>query len=144
MEEFKIREAVVKDAEQIATLLGELVYQNTKEFSKEQIKELSDSEIDSMFVAEIKDKIIAFVHLHIAKILHEPGKLGRVMAIVVSKDYSRAGVGRKLMYFLESIAFEAGCTKMELTSGSHRKGAHKFYKNLGYTEKPKRFLKNLY
>ena len=45
------------------------------------------------------------------------------------------------MDFLESIAHDAGCTKMELTSGSHRKGAHKFYKNLGYTEKPKRFFK---
>lgn len=106
-------------------------------------EELSKSKIDSVFVAEIEGKVVAFTHLHIAKMLHEPGKLGGVMAIVVSKDYSRAGVGRKLMYFLESIALDTGCTKMELTSGSHRKGAHKFYKNLGYFEKPKRFLMKL-
>jgi len=47
------------------------------------------------------------------------------------------------MDFLESIALEVGCTNMELTSSNHHKGAHKFYKNLGYTEKPKRFLKKL-
>lgn len=92
MEEFKIKKAVVEDAKQIATLPGELGYPNTEEFTKAKIVELSNSKIDSVFVAEIKDKIIAFAHLHIAKVLHEPGKLGRVMAIVVSKDYSRAGV----------------------------------------------------
>ena len=107
-------------------------------------EEFSKSKIDSVFVAGIEGKVVAFVHLHIAKMLHEPGKLGRVIANVVSKDYLRAGVWRKLMDFLESIALEVGCTKMELTSSNHRKRAHKFYKNLGYTEKPKRFLKNLY
>jgi len=91
----KLPEILVEDAKQIATLLGELGYPNTKEFPKEKIKELSDSEIDSVFVAEIKDKIIAFAHLHIAKILHEPGKLDRVMAIVVSKDYLRAWCRKK-------------------------------------------------
>lgn len=144
MEEVRIRKAVIEDAKQIAILLGELGYPNTKEFTEAKIEELSKNEIDSVFVAEIEGKVIAFTHLHIAKMLHEPGKLGRIMAIVVSKDYSRAGVGRKLMYLLGNKAREAGCTKMELMSSNHRKGAHKFYKNLGYTEKPKRFLKNLY
>ena len=143
MEEVRIREATADDAKQVALLLGELGYPNKKEFAKEKIIELSKSEIDSVYVAEVKDKVMAFAHLHIAKMLHEPGKLGRIMAIVVSKDYSRLGVGRKLMYFLESMALDDGCTKMELTSGSHRKEAHKFYKNLGYFEKPKRFLKKL-
>ncbi len=143
MKEVKIRKAVVGDAEKVAVLLGELGYLNTIEFAEAKITELSKSKVDFVFVAEIEGKVVAFAHLHIAKMIHEPGELGRIMAIVVSKDYSRVGIGRKLMSFLEDKARGSGCIKMELTSSSHRKGAHKFYKNLGYFEKPKRFLKKL-
>jgi GNAT superfamily N-acetyltransferase len=143
MKKVNIREAVVGDARKIAILLKELGYPNTIEFAKAKIKELSNSKIDFVYVAEVDDKVVAFAHLHIAKMMHEPGKLSRVMAIVVSKDYKRVGIGEKLMFFLEDKARDAGCIKMELTSSSHRRGAHKFYKNLGYIEKPKRFLKKL-
>ena len=143
MKEVNIRKAVVGDTRKIAILLKELGYPNTIKFAKAKITELSKSKIDFVFVAEIEGKVVAFVHLHIAKMLHEPGKLGRVMAIDVSKDYKRVGIGKKIMAFLEEKARGAGCTKMELTSSTHRRGAHKFYKNLGYIEKPKRFLKKL-
>jgi len=143
MKEVNIRKAVVGDTRKIAILLKELGYPNTIKFAKAKITELSKSKIDFVFVAEIEGKVVAFAHLHIAKMMHEPGKLSRIMAIVVSKDYSRVGIGKKLMSFLEDKARSAGCSKMELTSGSHRKGAHKFYENLGYFEKPKRFLKKL-
>jgi N-acetylglutamate synthase-like GNAT family acetyltransferase len=143
MKEFNVRKAVVGDARKIAILLGELGYPNTMEFTKEKIEKLSKSKIDFIFVAEIDGEVVAFAHLHIAKMIHETGKLGRIMAIVVSKDYSRVGIGKKLMAFLEEKARGADCTKMELTSSAHRRDAHKFYKNLGYFEKPKRFLKKL-
>jgi GNAT superfamily N-acetyltransferase len=53
------------------------------------------------------------------------------------------GVGKALMSSLETAAQEAGCTKIEITSGTQRDGAHAFYTRLGYSEKPKRFLKSL-
>lgn len=143
MKEVKIRKAVIGDAEGVAVLLGELGYPNTVNFAKEKIAELSKSKIDFVYVAEIEGKVVAFSHMHIAKMFHEPGKLGKILAIVVSKDYKRVGIGKKLLSFLEDKARNAGCIKMELTSSAHRRGAHKFYKNIGYYEKPKRFLKKL-
>ena len=143
MEEFTIRKAVVGDADQIAVLLGELGYPNTPAFSKAKIAELSKSRSDSVFVAEAGNRVVAVAHLHIAELLHEPGRLGRIIAIVVTNNYLRRGVGRKFMALLETISRDAGCTKMELTSSIHRKGAHAFYRSLEYIEKPRRFVKVL-
>jgi len=143
MEEFTIRKAVVGDADQIAVLLGELGYPNTPAFAKSKIVKLSKSSSDSVFVAEADNRVVAVAHLHIAELLHEPGRLGRIIAIVVTNNYLRRGIGRKFMISLETLARDAGCTKMELTSSIHRKGAHAFYKSLEYIEKPRRFVKVL-
>lgn len=141
MAEFTIKKAVIEDANQIAGLLKELGYPNTSAFAQSKIAELSKSDNDTVLIAEINDRIIGVAHLHIAELFHEPGRLGRVMAIVVTSNYRQSGVGQKLITSLETIARNAGCTKMEITSGIHRDGAHTFYKKLGYTEKPRRFGK---
>ena len=96
MKEFTIRKAVVEDADQIAVLLGDLGYPNTPAFAKSKIVELSKSRSDSVFVAEADNRVVAVAHLHIAELLHEPGRLGRIVAIVVSNKYLRRGVGRKI------------------------------------------------
>jgi GNAT superfamily N-acetyltransferase len=74
---------------------------------------------------------------------HAPGKLGRVMALVVSEERRRRGLASALMADLERWARGAGCTKLEITSGTHRPGAHEFYERLGYVEKPRRFVKDI-
>lgn len=143
MRKSTIREAVIEDAAHIAGLLKELGYPSTPAFAQSKIVELSKSDSDTVLVAETDGRVIGVAHLHIAELFHEPGRLGRVMAIVVKNDYRGLGVGQKLITLIENTARKAGCTKMELTSGIHRDDAHIFYKNLGYIEKPKRFLKIL-
>ncbi len=143
MEEFTIRKAVVENADQIAVLLGGLGYPNTPAFAKSKIVKLSKSSSDSVFVAEADNRVVAVAHLHIAELLHEPGRLARIIAVVVTNNYLRRGVGRKFVALLETISRDTGCTKMELTNSIHRKGAHAFYKSLGYIEEPKRFVKVL-
>ncbi len=143
MADFLTRKAVFEDAEQTAGLLGELGYPNTAAFARSKIVELSKSDNDTLLVAEADGALIGVAHLHVSELLHEPGRLGRIMAIVVRDSHRRSGVGRKLMTSLEALARGAGCIKMELTSGVHRDGAHAFYENLGYVEKPRRFVKVL-
>ena len=141
--EIKIRKVKVQDAKSISGLLKELGYPSSIPFTKNKILKLVKSKNDFVLVAEADSKVIGVVHLHIAELFHESGKLGRIMALVVNKKYRQAGVGHKLMISLEAIARKAGCTKIEITSASHRKDAHKFYLGLGYFEKPKRFIKML-
>jgi GNAT superfamily N-acetyltransferase len=66
------------------------------------------------------------------------------MALVVADCARRSGVGKRLVRSLEKLARDAGCVKMEVTSGAHREGAHAFYGELGYIEEPKRFVKVLH
>lgn len=143
MAEFTIREATVQDAEQIAGLLQALGYPNTVAFSQQKIATLSQSAGDAVLVAEIAGRIIGVAHLHVAELFHEAGRLGRVMALVVAEHIRRSGVGKKLVLLLEKQARNAGCVKMEVTSGAHREGAHVFYGELGYLEEQKRFVKVL-
>ena len=141
--DIRIRKAVVKDAAQISSLLGELGYPNTKAFAQEKISKLVKSDNDTVIVADVDGKVIGIAHLHIAELFHEPGKLGRIMAMVVNKNCRQAGIGQRLMNSLETTARNLGCSKMEVTSASHRNDAHKFYLGLGYIENPKRFIKML-
>lgn len=141
MPELRIRRAKVKDVDDVVLLLNELGYPNTNGLVRAKIKKLSRSSANVLLVAEIGHKTVAIGHLHIAELLHQPGRLGRIMAFVVAVEYQKLGIGIKLVGQLEKIAKKLGCLKMEVTSGIQRKGAHNFYKRLGYVEKPRRFIK---
>jgi len=141
--EIAIREAVPDDAEAVAGLLGELGYPNTADFARAKLAALARSARDWVLVAERSGRVIGVGHLHVSELFHQPGRVGRIMAVVVETDSRRLGVGRELMRRLEAIAEEAGCIKLELTSAAHREPAHAFYYSLGYGEGLKHFIKYL-
>ena len=143
MAELTIRCAEPEDAFSIADLLGELGYPSTPEFVKEKIHAIAESESDTLLVAETKGLIIGTAHLHIALMLHEKGKLARIMALVVTNKHQGRGVGKKLIAFTESMAQNEGCSKMEVTSAMHREPARRFYEGLSYVEQRRRFVKPL-
>jgi GNAT superfamily N-acetyltransferase len=141
--ELTIREAQLDDARAVAVLLGELGYPNSAGFVAEKLRELLASRDDKLLVAVTDGAAVAVGHVHAAAMLHAPGKVGRVMALVVAEEHRRRGEASALMTALEEWARAAGCTKMETTSGVHRDGAHEFYERLGYKEKPRRFVKDI-
>lgn len=58
-----------------------------------------------------------------------------VVEDVIIKDGLRGkGIGRKLMEALDDIAKSKQCSYAILVSSSHRKAAHKFYENTGFTD----------
>lgn len=130
-----------RDAGAVAKLLGDLGYPNTPAFAQAKLELLSQSPDDWVRVAERAGRVVGVGHLHVAELFHQPGRVGRVMAIVVAADCRRLGVGRKLMTSLEALAEQAGCTKLELTSAAHREDAHAFYDSLGYAEGLRHFVK---
>jgi GNAT superfamily N-acetyltransferase len=74
--------------------------------------------------------------------LHRPPD-GRISTLVVSDDYRGRGVGGKLIEAAESIFRAWQCPRVEVSSGAQRQDAHRFYIREGYTEQPKRFIKDL-
>lgn len=131
------------DIPEIRKLMDELGYPNPAEFFSNKLDSLAFSESDKVLVARVDDEVVGIAHLHIADMLHYPGKLGRVMSIVVSEEWRGRGAGGEMMKYLEAEAKERGCSLMEITSNIKREDTHRFYEDLGYEEKPKRFIKKL-
>ncbi len=52
--------------------------------------------------------------------------------VVTDKDFRKQGLGRKVMEKAIEFARQKNCYKVILESGSFRKEAHKFYRNLGF------------
>ncbi len=143
MSEPVVRDARPEDAPVVARLLAMLGYPTTNETAANNLSLLAARATDRVIVAELDGRVVGLAHLHIAKLLHVTGSIGRVMAFVVHADHLRQGIGRRLMSEMEDIARAGGCARIELTSGIHRDGAHAFYQALGYTVQSRRYVKSL-
>jgi GNAT superfamily N-acetyltransferase len=63
---------------------------------------------------------------------HGTSPFAVVEYVVVDEKYRSQGIGRLLMEYVISVAKEAGCYKIMLTSDNRRDRAHKFYNSLGF------------
>ena len=113
-----------------------------------KLEAVRGSPADRIRVAEFTDPVRAdalasLLTFHAIPMLHTPGSLGRITALVVHPDVRGKGLGRRLVAVAEAFARECGCGRLELTSAVHRYEAHVFYEKLGYSPRPVRFTKDL-
>jgi N-acetylglutamate synthase-like GNAT family acetyltransferase len=141
--EIVIRDAEPEDCQAIADLLGELGYAQSFSYTRKKIRALSKRLKDRILVAQKQDTVVGCLSLHIMPLLHRPGNLCRVTALIVTKSDRRMYIGRRLMEIAETYAQANDCSVIEITSGEHRTDAHCFYTQLGYEETSKRFIKSL-
>ena len=136
-----IRPAETTDAEAISSLLGELGYPQTPDQISRRLEELAGFPSTHVLVAINTDHVVGVGTLNFIPLLHQKEKIARVSALAVTESHQGQGVGHELMGAFESIAREAGCPRLEVTSNLRRAGAHGFYERLGYEETSKRFVK---
>jgi GNAT superfamily N-acetyltransferase len=99
---------------------------------------------DKVMVATADDALIGCSGCHVLELLHAPGRLGRITALVVASTHQRQGVGGGLVAAAEAFFRSLGCVRVEVTSGNHRAGAHAFYTSLGFSESNTRFIESLW
>jgi GNAT superfamily N-acetyltransferase len=88
-----------------------------------------------LLVAEDNDGIIGTTVLAILPgFAHGTAPFAVVEYVVVDEKYRSRGIGRQLMEYVISLAKEAGCYKIMLTSDLRRERAHKFYESLGFED----------
>jgi len=143
-----IRLAVEADAAAISFLLGELGHPLEPAGVARKLEAVRGSPLDRIWVAEFAqaarpDALAGLLSFHAFPMLHTPGQMGRITALVVHPQARGQGVGRRLVAVAEGFARECGCERMELTSAAHRLPAHLFYEKLGYSSRPVRFTKEL-
>jgi len=131
-----IRSVRPDDGQMVVGLLAELGYpDNDVEVVQRRLAEWADEPTGLVLVAETDGRLIGLVAVTTILYLERPGRLGRIVALVVAANARSQGVGRQLVSAAESFARAQGCVSMEVSSARGRVEAHTFYRNLGYVDK---------
>jgi ribosomal protein S18 acetylase RimI-like enzyme len=137
-----IRHLTSADVARIIPLMAELGYPTTPSALAERLDALNSNPEDAVLVAEEGLEIVGLVAVHSFAMLHRPGRLGRITALVVASDARGRGVGAQLLSAAENHLRLQGCVLLEVTSAEQRADAHAFYLARGYREKRVRFIKS--
>lgn len=136
-----ITQAELQDGKVICELLGELGYPGAEDFMEKRLKELSESELDRIYVARLKNRTVGFLCLHYIPQIGLERDFARITYFCVAEQFRGSGIGKSLLRKAEEESRNRPCDRMELHSHFRRKGAHIFYLDYGYEEVPKYLIK---
>lgn len=96
-----------------------------------------------IFVACDGDKVVGYIGCvsYLAFELENEGM--KIIALAVSKEYRRKGIGTELLKTAEQWAKEHNIEVILLNSGLPREDAHTFYESQGYFKKSYGFIKKI-
>ena len=141
--DLKIREGKLSDAAGLAALMCELGYETAgAEMESRLISILKDPRYKTL-VALNDDKICGMIGTVSASSYLHNDLTGRIIALVVSRESRRRGIGARLIAEAEKNLIQRGITRVTVTARFEREKAHQFYEKLGYARTGFRFAKNL-
>jgi GNAT superfamily N-acetyltransferase len=143
----QIRLARTTDAAAVNGLLRQLDYpQAGPGATATRIRAWGDDPSSAAYVADAGGELLGVVAVHVCPFFEHAGSWGRIVALVVSDQARRQGVGGQLVAAAEAFAASRGCVRMEVTSADRRQDAHEFYLRRGYADqvgRASRFLRDL-
>jgi GNAT superfamily N-acetyltransferase len=127
-----IRVARESDANDVATLTGQLGYDVSPAAARQRLSRILRRADQQFFIAEFDGRTVGWLHALIAEYVEaEPFVvLGR---LVIDRTHRGKGIGTQLLEQAEKWARKQGCAVVRLWSTSTRAAAHQFYEQLGYT-----------
>ena len=141
--DLKIRDGKLSDAAGLAALMCELGYETAgAEMESRLISILKDPRYKTLVVLN-DDKICGMIGTVSASSYLHNDLTGRIIALVVSRESRRRGIGARLIAEAEKNLIQRGITRVTVTARFEREKAHQFYEKLGYARTGFRFAKNL-
>lgn len=137
----RVRDASLADATQISVLLEQLGYVISPQRVRAKLAVLNASSADRILVAQQGEQLLGVISLHTLELFHQPGRLGRITALVIDEDTQGQGIGARLVAAADDYFLEQGCVRAEVVSGDQRVAAHGFYQDRGYALDERRFVK---
>ena len=124
-------------------LENDLGYNCELDSLKNRVDEMMSRGNYQIFVACDGDKVVGFLGCvnYLAFELENEGM--KIIAIAVSKEYRRKGIGTTLLKTAEQWAKENNVGVVLLNSGLPREDAHAFYESQGYFKKSFGFIKRI-
>jgi ribosomal protein S18 acetylase RimI-like enzyme len=141
--DLRIRDVELSDAAELAALACQLGYETTSaEMESRLVSILKDPRYKT--VAALRDeKICGMIGTFSASSYLHNDLNGRIIALVVSRELRRHGIGARLIAAAEKDFAQRGIARVTLTTRFEREKAHQFYEKLGYARTGFRFAKNL-
>jgi GNAT superfamily N-acetyltransferase len=141
--DLRIRDAELRDAAELAALACELGYKTTGAEMESRLVSILKGPRYKTLVALKDEKICGMLGTFSASSYLHNDLNGRIIALVVSRESRRHGIGARLIAAAEKDFARRGITRVTLTTRFERSEAHQFYKKLGYARTGFRFAKNL-
>jgi GNAT superfamily N-acetyltransferase len=141
----EIREATINDIPELVVLMEQLGYPTSVDKMKIRFNTISSNSSYHTLVVDYDGKVVGMAGLCTNLFFEYDGFYVRIVAFVVDSNYRRKGIGEKLIKQAERWAREQGAIEIGLNSGNReeRKGAHRFYLDMGYKDKSIGFTKKL-
>lgn len=141
----RIRELQTEDMPQLVHLMDQLGYPTSLEKLESRFSNIQSQPNYHTLVAELNNKVVGMAGLCHNLFYEYDSSYVRIVAFIVDIEHRHKGIGEKLMREAEKWAIKQGATHIMLNSGNReeRKAAHKFYLNMGYTDKSTGFSKSL-
>lgn len=138
-----IRDAILEDYTTIARLLGQLGYPSMPDGVRQRLARLLPRDDTRVFVAERSASVLGALALHRMPVLTSINDVALIIALVVTEEARRTGVGRRLVERAEDEARLWRCGRIMVTTAERRTEAHVFYERLGYQYTGRRFVKTI-
>ena len=135
-----LRTPTEDDAPALVPLFAELGYTVSERTVRTNVRDLANGQADRAWVAESQVGVVGLISVHLTPLFHDTGFIGRVTSLVVHEPLRGSGIGSALMQKVGDFCWQAGCDRIELTSGDHRDQAHSFYARLGFQVHSRRFV----
>ncbi|WP_172369162.1 GNAT family N-acetyltransferase [Sporosarcina jiandibaonis] len=137
-----IRNAIETDLVDITNLMAELGYETNISEMKNRLSKLTNNPDYHTIVTELDNEVVGMLGLHIGLAYEFSGCYGRIVCLVVNKQYRKNGIGKKLIDRAKEIISERNGNTLVLNSGNrkNREDAHKFYLDNGFSAKSTGFV----
>ena len=139
----EIRPAADADVPELARLMTELGYPTSPEEMTVRLKAIEWHGAMACLIALLDGSIAGMIGLAVTPSFARNPPHGEVAALVVSEGSRGHGVGRALIARGEAWLAQRGVVRATVNSGTHRDGAHAFYRACGYETNGFRFVREL-
>jgi GNAT superfamily N-acetyltransferase len=139
----EIRPAQEADIAALATLTTELGYPTTPEEMQARLKSIDGNGGFACLVALLDGSVAGMIGLAVTPSFARNAPHGEIIALVVGAGNRGRGIGRALVDRGEAWLADKGVERATVNSGTHRDGAHAFYRACGYKPTGFRFAREL-
>ncbi|HPF12375.1 MAG TPA: GNAT family N-acetyltransferase [Flavobacteriaceae bacterium] len=126
-----IRPVLLKDAETLAKLSGQLGYATRPQLMEERIRLVLKNPDHKGFVAEANGMVLGWIHA-VYSLRLESDPFVEIGGLVVNQNNRNQGIGKLLVHTAIAWAKTVHCRTVRVRSNVVRAESHRFYEALGF------------